>query len=564
MSKPNDLRDLGENLADERHSKPTVSVRKPEAMARSALYEFLLAPQQRGEIGRLGNYRVLRLLGQGGMGLVFHAEDITLGRAVALKVMRPDNSRSAVASERFLREARAMASIKHDNLVTIYQVGQDDETIFIAMEYLQGESLESRLTKRKPWTLAEIARVGRELADGIQVIHERGMIHRDIKPPNIWLESPNDRVKILDFGLARSTSDNLNLTDSNVIMGTPAYMAPEQVRGKGADAKSDLYSLGCVLYTICVGRSPFEAETTMAQLAAVIEGDPIPVHRLNSSLPMELSDLVMQLLEKKPDNRPASAAEVAERLRVIEREESSGEAVPMGSTVVMDQPAGTKTTEVSGVLANHWGKILALTLGAFTLGLLVFVGTIGILWYMHNPGGGDFPLPKKDRPIAFGVKDGKKADADANKVFLKTLPYKDAVNWPTPRLKSKLPKEFIDNPSFHQVPQVNGIFMHAAPPHEKPASVRYELNKKYDTFVARASFSDSSPRSNALIVFSVYGDDERLWSSDKIDSQEQIEECRVSVKGVSILKIMVEGRGDVGGAHCLWLDPYLIPRKEKK
>src|SRR5262249_36664583 len=193
--------------------------------------DFLAPPQEAGEIGRLAGFRVLRRLGRGGMGIIFLAEDSGLRRPVALKVLGPDLARRPEAAERFLREARAAAALRHDHVVTIYQVGEADTPAgrvpFLAMELLEGASLEATLAERPP-ALAEAIRIGREVAEGLAVAHESGLIHRDVKPDNIWLEAPRGRVKLLDFGLARAVQCETQLTARGVVVGTPAYMAPEQ------------------------------------------------------------------------------------------------------------------------------------------------------------------------------------------------------------------------------------------------------------------------------------------------------------------------------------------------
>jgi hypothetical protein len=202
------------------------------------------------EIGRLGPYRVLKLRGQGGMGVVFLAEDPHLQRTVALKVMRPDVARKASARERFLREARATARIEHDHIVTIFQVGEDRGVPFLAMQLLKGMSLEDFLKKKQgdnpgmPLTLGQVLKLGREIAKGLAAAHEKGLIHRDIKPANIWLDATaGGRVKILDFGLARPAAEDTRLTRLGTILGTPAYMAPEQAWGGQTDGRADLFSL---------------------------------------------------------------------------------------------------------------------------------------------------------------------------------------------------------------------------------------------------------------------------------------------------------------------------------
>ena len=225
------------------------------------------ATRAEGELGWLAHYRVKRLIGEGGIGLVFLAEDTHLARAVALKVIRPERANAPEVRGRFVREAQATAAIKHDHIVTIYQVGRDHDVLFLAMEYLQGLSLQSWLERgRKPSTEL-VLRIGREIGSGLAAAHRVGLIHRDIKPANIWLESPSGRVKILDFGMARSEHDDTRITHAGTIMGTPAFMAPEQARGERTSATSDLFSLGCILYRLCAGRPPFEGTTILAVLS---------------------------------------------------------------------------------------------------------------------------------------------------------------------------------------------------------------------------------------------------------------------------------------------------------
>jgi serine/threonine protein kinase len=274
----------------------------------------LAPPQQPDELGRLGGYRVLKVLGQGGMGVVFLAEDPNLQRPVALKVMRPDRATSDSARQRFLSEARAAAAVKHDHVVTIHQVGEDLSTPFLAMELLQGEPLDARLEREGKLPVAEVLRIGREMAEGLQAAHEQRLIHRDIKPSNIWLEGKRGRVKILDFGLARAAGDKSRLTQTGTIVGTPAYMSPEQASGLAVDARTDLFSLGCVLYRMTTGRPAFQGSDTISTLKAVALDNPPPPHELNAEVPEKLSKLILRLLAKDPEDRPRTAAEVADAL----------------------------------------------------------------------------------------------------------------------------------------------------------------------------------------------------------------------------------------------------------
>ncbi len=281
---------------------------------------LLQPPEEPDEIGRFGGHRVLEFLGQGGMGIVFKAEDPRLQRIVALKVMNPILAASRLASRRFQREARATAAFEHDHVVTIYQVGEDQGLPFFTMQLLDGESLQDRLQRQGPLDSAELLRISREVADGLAAAHERGLLHRDIKPDNIWLQSPGDRVCIVDFGIAHLDDGESRLTQMGTVMGTPDYMAPEQARGEEVDERCDLFSLGSVLYRAATGELPFSRGNPMATLMAVSESTPQPPSQLNPDLPIGFEELILKLLAKQPESRFASAHEVTsaiERIREL-------------------------------------------------------------------------------------------------------------------------------------------------------------------------------------------------------------------------------------------------------
>jgi hypothetical protein len=282
-------------------------------------YDFLAPPQAVDEMGRLGPYRILNVLGAGGMGVVFRAEDPELRRPVALKVMRPHLAASSAARQRVLREARAAAAVKHPHIVTLYHVGEDGGTPFLAMEYLEGESLEARLTREGYPPLSEALRIGREIAQGLAAAHERGLIHRDVKPANVWLEAPEGHVKLLDFGLARVTAESAHLTPTGTILGTPAYMAPEQADGSEVDVRADLFSLGCILYRLVTGQPPFPGKRPIEVVFALANVVPRAPRELIESLPVALSDLIVRLLAKDPRERPESARRVIDKLEELER-----------------------------------------------------------------------------------------------------------------------------------------------------------------------------------------------------------------------------------------------------
>jgi WD40 repeat protein len=296
----------------------SLSVEGPFPPVEMETYDFLAPAEGPGELGRLGPYRVLGVLGQGGMGVVFLAEDLRLRRQVALKVMRPAVAALPAARARFLREGRAAAAIEHEHVVAIHHVGEDRGVPFLAMQLLRGETLEDRLRRDGRLPLAEALRVGREVAAGLAAAHARGLIHRDIKPANVWLESGTGRVKLVDFGLARAAIENVHLTQTGTILGTPGYMAPEQARGKAVDVRCDLFSLGCVLYRMCYGEAPFTGKDRMSTLLAVVRHHPRPPRQARPAVPRELAQLIEHLLAKSPDRRPPSAQEVVEALEGIE------------------------------------------------------------------------------------------------------------------------------------------------------------------------------------------------------------------------------------------------------
>lgn len=331
-------------------------------------YDFLAPAKQTDEIGRLGHYRVLKLLGAGGMGMVFQAEDTLLKRTVALKVMKPSASASERSRKRFLREAQAVAAIDHDHIISIYQVAVDRGTPYLAMPFLKGESLDQRL-KRERIPIPDAIRIAREIAQGLEGAHACGLIHRDIKPANVWLETrgqpagdssagPDFRVKILDFGLARDTEDDLRLTKEGMVLGTPSYMAPEQASAGSIDFRADLFSLGSILYRMCTGEPPFKGNSAMAIVMSVMNDEPRPIQELNPQTPPELAQLIHRLLAKKAEDRPASARAVIDAVVAIERVLSPG-SMPSGPTAIVPATVpGGKSTGALGRWLTAAGVLL--------------------------------------------------------------------------------------------------------------------------------------------------------------------------------------------------------------
>jgi serine/threonine protein kinase len=271
---------------------------------------FLSLTDRPGLLGMLDEYEVQEVIGQGGFGVVLKAWEPALQRLVAIKVLSPAVAGNAIIRRRFTREAQAAAAVCHDHVVAVHRVSDTAGLPYLVMQYVGGESLQARLDRNGPLETAEIVRIGMQTASGLAAAHAQGLIHRDIKPANLLLENGLARVKITDFGLAR-TVDDVGLTQDGVVAGTPEYMAPEQARGEVIDHRADLFSLGSVLYACCTGIPPFRASTTVALLRRVSDEDPVPVRSLNPDIPAWLEALVGRLMAKDPEQRFRTAAEVA-------------------------------------------------------------------------------------------------------------------------------------------------------------------------------------------------------------------------------------------------------------
>ena len=271
-----------------------------------------LEPTDDESLGAIGDYDLERLIGAGSSGVVFKAIDRTLNRPVALKVLRP--SLGAMARQRFIAEAQSAASIDHPNVVTIYQVGESKRLAFMAMQWIPGQTLEQQLAAGKQFEQSEVRTIASQISAGLQAAHEQQIIHRDIKPANIWITEADQSVKILDFGLARISDDDPGLTATGMLAGTPNFMSPEQTKGLELDGRSDLFSLGCLMYRLLTGRLPFGAPTVLATLQSIQNHQPVSVQNLQPAISDELTDLTMALLEKHPANRPASANQLTELL----------------------------------------------------------------------------------------------------------------------------------------------------------------------------------------------------------------------------------------------------------
>ena len=289
---------------DSPHDRPSID---------DQVLRLLGTPNHPEMLGRLGRYDVERVIGSGGMGIVLKAHDSELNRPIAIKLLAPHLSHIGAARERFAREGRAAAAVVHEHVVAIYNVEADGTLPFLTMQYVPGRSLQARVDEDGPLGVEEILRIGLQAAAGLAAAHAQGLVHRDVKPSNILLEDTVERAVLTDFGLARAM-DDASLTQTGILAGTPHYMSPEQASGDELDARSDLFSLGAVLYFMATGHPPFRASGALAVLHRICKEAHRPVWQANRNIPDSLSNLIDRLLEKKPGRRLASAEEVRQRL----------------------------------------------------------------------------------------------------------------------------------------------------------------------------------------------------------------------------------------------------------
>lgn len=320
----------------------------------------LLSPPTHPEmLGRLGRYEVERLIGSGGMGVVFKAFDTELNRPVAIKLLSPYLASSGPARKRFSREARAAAAVVHQHVVPIHNVETGRDPPFIVMQYVSGESFQSRIDRDGPLELCEILRIGMQVAEGLSAAHQQGLVHRDIKPSNILLEEAIDRALISDFGLARA-ADDASLTRTGFHPGTPQYMSPEQAAGQRVDTRSDLFSLGSTLYTMCTGRPPFRAENSLGVLRRIADDDPTPIREVNSKIPQWLERLVGKLMAKREDDRPESAALVANLLQLCLAHIEQPHSVSLPDELCNHQGTSTRRTKRNLILLTSATAVTAI------------------------------------------------------------------------------------------------------------------------------------------------------------------------------------------------------------
>ena len=343
----------------------------------------------------VGGYELTEFVGRGGMGVVFKATDPDLQRTVAIKFLAPDLSRNEDARERFLREARAVAAINHPAIVTIHAVNSSGTLPWLVMEFIAGESLEDRIARVGRLGWKETVRVGHQLASGLHAAHRQGILHRDIKPANVLIDASTKRVKLTDFGLARA-ADQPGLTQSGVIVGTPQYLAPEVVAEEAIDHRTDLFSLGSVLYRACSGRPAVEGNTVVGLIQRIASCDIRPVHETTDQVPLWLSRVIQRLHSRQPADRYQSAAELAKDLKA----QSASTAQPLievAATQPMTLPRRSK---------NSGQKIVA----GVIFGAVVVAGVL--IAAVGSGGRNETEVPEADQP-AVAVAEREDDDNDA-------------------------------------------------------------------------------------------------------------------------------------------------------
>lgn len=330
----------------------------------STEFGFLQASADPASLGKLAHYEILQVLGQGGFGVVFKAFDTKLRRSVAIKVIEPALASTSPARKRFLREARAAAAIRHGNVVQIYSV-HEDPLPYLVMELINGQTLQQRSDASGPMLLDELLCIGQQIASGLSAAHKKDLLHRDIKPDNILIELGSDlKVKITDFGLAR-TVDDASITRSGSIAGTPLYMSPEQAMEQSVDQRSDLFSLGSVLYMLATGRPPFRASTTLAVLKRVADDTPRPISEIMPKTPAWLIAIIAKLHSKSRDERFQTADQVAQLLsQCLEQLREHGEVTAADQLLreYQGQEKSLKTNKTKS--ANQRSYVKATVLGS--------------------------------------------------------------------------------------------------------------------------------------------------------------------------------------------------------
>ena len=414
-----------------------------------------------------GRYQIIAELGRGSMGVVYKAHDPQIDRTIALKVLREDRVTSEDFVKRFLKEAMAVGRLSHPGIVTVYDVGQDRGSIYIAMEFLQGMPLDE-LMATKSFSLDEIVNIGIQTAQALQYAHQHGIIHRDIKPPNI-IYSPEGSIRVTDFGIARIEDPNGHqMTQVGEILGTPRYMSPEQVMGQPLDGQSDLYSLGVILYQLTTGRRPFQGDTLAAIFRAITQDTPEAPHTLDPRVPEALSSLIMKLLDKDPARRFSSGNNLIGELR--------GCLTPQSPAHTTPAPPVTPTKKKGADI----GKVVI----AGLLGLIICAGLGGYYFLRPQPKpvslSHETPRTDNTQKTVTPQQQNNQADSKDNSLSIKPPTDQQEINKITSENQTLLKMD--SQPSGADL-FIDGSHVGTTPAHLTIAAGKHEVKLKLDNYL---------------------------------------------------------------------------------
>ena len=473
--------------------------------------EFLDSVDEPNVLGSLGGYHILDIIGRGGMGFVLKGFDLELRRYVAIKALAPHLAQSPLARKRFAREAQAAAAIVHPHVVAIHHVQSNGRLPFLVMPLIVGESLAERLKSRGTLDLKEVLRIGMQAAGGLAAAHDQGIVHRDVKPANIMLEKGVERAVLTDFGLAQA-ADDVALTRWGMIAGTPQYMSPEQAQGKPLDGRSDLFSLGCVLYEMAAGVSPFRADSTMATMRRLVDDPPQALASLNPELPPWFNAIVDRLLEKDPARRFDSAKEVSELLEKCLAHVQQPVTVPLPKSVIASIQTRPATRR----------KILFMIIG--TLSAVIGMGLL-VLFMTKSPRPPDSPGDWTGEEWGQGAPD-RQAEPGASRQ-LQGRPIVEARQRQIPesiRAITDLPYADTDNPR-----QCLDLYLPKQPSSDKPLPVVAVIHGTYQSADKQSGFGIAiglmQGGNFAVISIGYRLSDEAKWPA-------QIHDCKAAIRWV--------------------------------
>ncbi len=541
----------------------TLSLDDPIQIAEALVRDGLLTQYQATQLlqGKwkgffIGRYKVLRMLGAGGMGKVFLCEHSGMRRQVAIKVLPPKMARDPSTVEGFYREAQALASLAHRNIVHAFDAANDGELHYLVMEYVKGSTLEELVTKEGPLSAHRVVDYLRQAALGLQHAFEAGLVHRDIKPSN-FLVTEQGIVKILDLGLAQFFNEKESGVASgktSEVMGTVDYMSPEQgLNSTVVDIRGDIYSLGATFYFCLTGRKPFEGGTTSQKLLWHQMREPQAIQTIRSDVPAQVIDIISKMMAKDPANRFQTPDELLMTLpsqEALEVQPTPQAAIDTGLNLDAESPTlPIKRAAERSPREPRWRPSVGLVAGV--LSVLMAVVAIGVYFALQpskprivEPAAGA-PAPGKVPPVAV-----------ARKVWLSEMQENDPVVGHGQFGKGG--QTGYDNQRIvvRGAAATHGLSMHPAP--NAVASVRYELGGRAKLLSGTVAVNDSANgQTKTPLVFVVKGDGTNRWESKPVRTQDDTQSFAVNMDGVFRLELEVRCPGDNGAAHAVWIDPAL-------